>query len=282
MASKRILVLCGRPTAASPAQAESFIERLRAMADVVDVVHIDGDDPIDPVSTDMAIVLGGDGTFLGAARRLAGTDIPIVGVNMGRLGFLTEFSTDEFATHAEAILSGSVEAMPRMMLQVHIRRGGDLVFSSPAMNEVSILAGEPFRMVELSLTHSGVDVGAFFGDGLILATPTGSTGYTLSAGGPILMPGMRAIAMTPVAAHSLSIRPVVATADQPIVVRPLQINPGTTVSIDGQVQYPLVIGDAVEVRAAEHDLWVVQNPDRPFFGTLRTKLQWGRSPHHSE
>ena len=121
----------------------------------------------------------------------------------------------------------------------------------------------------------------FFGDGLVLATPTGSTGYTLSAGGPIIMPGMRAIAMTPVAAHSLSIRPVVTTPDGPILIRPLRSNPGTAASIDGQLHCSLEAGDVVEVTASHQDLMVVQNPDRPFFRTLMAKLQWGRSPHHN-
>jgi NAD+ kinase len=211
---------------------------------------------------------------------LAAAEIPVVGVNMGRLGFLTEFSVDDFCANAEEILAGRMTTVPRMMLDVRVRRVGRECFQSPAMNEVSILAGEPFRMIELSVSHLNVEVCTFFGDGLILASPTGSTGYTLSAGGPILMPGMRAIAMTPVAAHTLAIRPVVVPAEDPILVTPLQANPGTAASIDGQVRCPLHTGDVVEVRPYPSSLWVVQNPDWPFFRTLMSKLQWGRGPHH--
>jgi len=280
MAATRLLVLRGQPRAATPEQVDAFIAQLQAIAPIVDVVDARENDPIAADAADTAIVLGGDGTFLGAARRLAASRIPIVGVNMGRLGFLTEFSTEEFFQHAEAILAGRLTALPRLMLRVRILRGDTLRFESPAMNDVSILAGEPFRMIELNVRHAGVDVCTFFGDGLILSSPAGSTGYTLSAGGPILMPAMRAIVMTPVAAHSLSIRPVVTPANGPILIRPLRSNPGTAASVDGQLHCSLEAGDVVEVTANGQDLLVVQNPDRPFFRTLMSKLQWGRSPHH--
>jgi len=280
MAPTRLLILRGQPRSVPAEQIDAFIAKLRAITPIEDVLDARRSDPILAGAAGMAVVLGGDGTFLGAARRLADSDIPVVGVNMGRLGFLTEFSTEEFLQHADAILAGRLTVLPRLILRVRVFRGDTLCFESPAMNDVSILAGEPFRMIELNVRHAGLDVCTFFGDGLILSTPTGSTGYTLSAGGPILMPAMRAIAMTPVAAHSLSIRPVVTTADGPIAIRPLRSNPGTAASIDGQMRCLLEAGDVVEARANEHDLMVVQNPDRPFFRTLMSKLQWGRSPHH--
>lgn len=282
MNGKHALILCGRTTSATASQVETFVDHVRSFVAEVTVEDADAASPIAPRAADIAIVLGGDGTFLGAARRLAASTIPVVGVNMGRLGFLTEFSTREFARHGEAILGDGLPAVPRMMLCVRIHREGHVCYEGAAMNDVSIQAGEPFRMIELNVRHAGVDICTFFGDGLILATPSGSTGYTLSAGGPILMPGMRAIAMTPVAAHSLSIRPVVTVADGPIVVTPLRSNPGTAASIDGQRHCPLSEGDRLEVTAHDPDLLVVQNPDRPFFRTLMTKLHWGRSPHHQD
>jgi len=272
------------------------LARLRELTPSVEVTAARQGGRIEKGAADVAIVLGGDGTFLGAARRLVGSGIPVVGVNMGRMGFLTEFSAEDFYARIEDILrielptdgdpvsaeeirAGRIAAVPRMMLAVRVRRGGEVCFESPAMNEVGIQAGEPFRMIELNVRHNGVDVCTFVGDGLILATPTGSTAYTLSAGGPIVMPAMRAMAMTPVAPHSLSVRPVVMTAEYPVHVTPLQTNPGTTASIDGQVRFGLREQDVVEVRAAEHDLWVVQNPGWPFFRTLMTKLKWGENPH---
>jgi NAD+ kinase len=282
MITKHALILCGQTRAANAGQVDAFVRHVRSLVAEVTIDDADAPEPIAAAAADIAIILGGDGTFLGAARRLAASRIPVVGVNMGHLGFLTEFNTREFAHHAESILGDGLTALPRMMLRVRICRGEAVCYEGPAMNDVSIQAGEPFRMIELNVRHAGVDVCTFFGDGLILATPSGSTGYTLSAGGPILMPGMRAIAMTPVAAHSLSIRPVVAAADGPIVVTPLRSNPGTAASIDGQRHCPLSQGDRLEVTAHKPDLLVVQNPDRPFFGTLMSKLHWGRSPHHED
>ncbi len=282
MKTKRVLVLKGRTSAITPDLADPIIARLREATQDVYVTDSRDLTPIEADAADIAVVLGGDGTFLGAARRLGRSGIPVVGINMGRMGFLTEFSPAEFNTHFHAILTGKLTALPRMMLEVCVRREGKICFQSPAMNEVSIVAGEPFRMIELAVRHNEVDVCTFVGDGLVLATPTGSTAYTLSAGGPILMPGMQAIAMTPVAAHSLSIRPVVMTTEHPIHVTPLQANPGTTASIDGQIQCGLVRGDTVEIIASENKLLVVQNPAWPFFRTLMTKLKWAHSPHHHD
>ncbi len=277
MKAKRVVVLIGA-SAAGSSPAGKLLAELERLGGSVQVADAKDREPIAPGAADVAVVLGGDGTFLGAARRLAPSNIPVAGVNMGRLGFLTEFSVEDFLRHAEAILAGKLQALPRMMLQVRVKRDGHPCFESPAMNEVSIVAGEPFRMIELAVRHSGVDVCTFHGDGLVLATPTGSTGYTLSAGGPIVMPGMRAITMTPVAPHSLSVRPLVLDAEHTLTVRVLSANPGTTASIDGQLTCAFGPDDVVEVAAAPSDLWVVQNPDWPFFRTLMTKLHWSKDP----
>lgn len=281
MARKRILVLTNQPQQRLLEGVDPLVEELRQHGDVVDIADATLCDALPAEAADIAVVFGGDGTFLGAARRLAMSRIPLVGVNMGRLGFLTEFSVEEFRHQLPAILDGRLPTLPRMMLQVDICRNGKPCFSSPAMNEVSIVAGEPFRMIELSVQSNGTHVCTFMGDGLILATPTGSTGYTLSAGGPILEPSMDAIAVTPVAAHSLSIRPIVMNADHTVTVVPLQANPGTSASIDGQVRSQLAQGDVIEVSRSQHSLSVVRNPQWPFYRRLSTKLQWGRSPHHS-
>ena len=284
MAVESVLVLQDALKAAQPDASEAIVRELRERVVSVEVRDTRRCPPLEREAADVAVVLGGDGAFLGAARVLAKSDIPVIGVNLGRLGFLTEFNIDSFHQYLQAVLDQELQILPRMMLDVRVRQAGadadQPVFQSPAMNEVSILAGEPFRMMELAVRHHDVDVCTFLGDGLILSTPSGTTGHTLSAGGPILMPGMRAVAMTPIAAHSLSIRPVVMTADHLIQVRPLRANPGTTASIDGQLRCPLTEDCVVEVAAGTNDLRVVQNPDRPFFRTLLTKLQWGRSPHH--
>ncbi len=245
----------------------------------MEVANATNETPIPAGAADLAVVLGGDGSFLGVGRRLLLSQIPIVGVNLGRLGFLTEFSPADFLAQAKAILAGKALTVPRMMLDVRVCRGDKYCFQSPAMNDVSILAGEPFRMIELNVRHRTVEVCTFLGDGLIISSPSGSTAYTLSAGGPILMPSLEALVMTPVAAHSLSLRPVVLTSEYAVEVRPLRANPGTTASIDGQLRFGLAVGDIVEVVASPYRLHVVQNPRWPFFRTLRTKMQWGRGPH---
>jgi NAD+ kinase len=282
--AKRILVLCNREKVAGNPGARALLEELIASGHAVDVRESLHDQaPILARSADLAIVLGGDGTLLGAARMLAGAEIPVVGVNLGHLGFLTEFSVEDFRDYLPDILNEKLLTLPRMMLDVRVCRGGEhICFSSPAMNEVAILAGEPFRMIELAVQRNSTTVCTFLGDGLVLATPTGSTAYTLSAGGPILEPGMEAIAVTPVAPHSLSIRPLVVGVTHTITVTPLRVNPGTTASIDGQIGCPLIAGDVVQVSRSRHSLLVVQNPRWPFFQMLMTKLQWGRSPHHGD
>lgn len=280
MGNTRVLVLT-RPS--RPSVLERVQAVLAELDGTVEVVNVaDGRDTrrVEPGSADVAVVFGGDGTFLGAARRLCGAGMPVVGVNMGRMGFLTEFSVDEFRRHSRDILSGRMPLAHLMMLDVRICRGADTCFTSPAMNEVSVLAGPPFRMIELSVVQEDQAISTFLGDGLIVATPTGSTGYTLSAGGPIVEPRVEALTLTPVAAHSLALRPVVLSADETLTITPLRANPGTAASIDGQVSTPLQEGDRVEVRRGPHRLPVVKNPAWPFFRTLSSKLQWGRSPHH--
>jgi NAD+ kinase len=258
--------------------AQTLIQRLREQAESVEVADAADETPIAAGAAEVAVVLGGDGSFLGAARRLAKSKIPVVGVNLGRLGFLTEFNPKDFLELLPDILAKKLTVLPRMMLCVQVCRGGRPCFDSQAMNDVSIVAGEPFRMIELNVTHRDVEVCTFLGDGLIVSTPSGSTAYTLSAGGPILMPGMQAMVMTPLAAHNLYIRPVVLTSEFAVQIRPLRANAGTTASIDGQIRCPLAVGDVVEVVASPDYLWVVQNPRWPFFRTLRTKMQWGRNP----
>lgn len=279
MDSRRVIVLW-HETRAVVARCENLLAWMRNLAGDVRSVDAREDGPVESGSADLAVVFGGDGTFISAARKLADARIPVVGVNLGRLGFLTEFSEGDFRRHAEDILHGHCSVELRMMLHVIIRRGDEICFETPAMNEVAIVAGPPHRMIELGIQHNGQDVTTFLGDGLIVATPSGSTGYNLSAGGPILAPSMEAIAVTPIAAHSLSVRPIVVSAGHTVTVTPHRANPGSAASVDGQVMCQLHQGDRVEVRRHETALPVVQNPDWPFFKTLGAKLQWGRSPHH--
>jgi NAD+ kinase len=228
----------------------------------------------------LAIVFGGDGTLLASGRVVAHLDIPLLGVNMGKLGFLADYNVEHLKKHLPEILDGRIRPLERMMLHVSVNNCEHHRFSSPAANDVSISAGRPFRMIDLLVDQGESTIAQYLGDGVIVSTPTGSTGYNLSAGGPILVPDLDAVAITPIAAHTLSIRPIVASAGEPIRITASSVNEGTTVLIDGQVPSGLCDGDTVEVRRFDHPLKIVPHPGRSFFRTLAGKLNWGLSPHH--
>lgn len=233
-------------------------------------------------SADLCIVFGGDGTLLAAARLLAGTGVPLVGVNMGKLGFLAEYNVEHMQKHLDEILSGQIPPTERVMLDVSIARNGKEIFRSPAANDVAISAGEPFRMIDLDVTQGDSQVSRYRGDGLVISTPTGSTGHNMSVGGPILAPTLDAVVITPVAPHTLSVRPIVVASDRAIHVEAIVVNPGTAVIIDGQATCSLKDGDIVEVGKCNCSVKIVSHPGRGFFKTLADKLHWGHSPHHND
>ena len=167
------------------------------------------------------------------------------------------------------------------MLQVSIQGPGREAFTCPAANDLAIAAGAPFRMIDLSVAQGGCELARYVGDGLVISTPNGSTGYNMSAGGPILDPTLDSVAITPVAPHTLSLRPIVVRSDVPIRILASSVNEGTAVIIDGQVSMALAAEDVVDVARAPHGALIVPHPGRTFFDTLAGKLQWGRSPHHS-
>ncbi len=236
--------------------------------------------PADLGDVALAIVFGGDGTLLASGRVVAHLDIPLLGVNMGKLGFLADYNVEHLKKHLPDILAGRIRPVERMMLHVSVNNCEHHRFSSPAANDVSISAGRPFRMIDLLVAQGESTIAQYLGDGVIVSTPTGSTGYNLSAGGPVLVPDLDAVAITPIAAHTLSIRPIVASAAEPIRITASSVNEGTTVLIDGQVPAGLCDGDTVEVRRFDHPLKIVPHPGRAFFRTLAGKLNWGLSPHH--
>jgi NAD+ kinase len=166
-----------------------------------------------------------------------------------------------------------------MTLDVAIRKcDGDTV-CSPAANDVAISAGEPFRMIGVRVTQGEQTIAQYRGDGLVVAAPTGSTGYNLSAGGPILVPTLEAMVLTPIAPHTLSLRPIVVGTAEPIEIVAETVNRGTNVLLDGQIRFPLCPNEAVTVRPGPRPALIVPHPGRPFFHTLAEKLHWGRNPH---
>ena len=231
-----------------------------------------------PTLVDLVLVLGGDGTMLTMADRVAeaGCDIPILGVNFGHLGFLTDLSWPELFAALEAVLAGDVRIETRLILKAAVCRGGEVVDSRMALNDVVITRGALSRIIELSVTVGGEFVARFNGDGLIIASPTGSTAYNLSAGGPILHPAVDALVLTPIAPHTLSNRPVVIPAWAEVQVQPFVAGPTeeAVVTLDGQSGLRLEPGDVVSVSRNPSPVRLVHATSHSYFEVLRKKLKW--------
>jgi len=227
---------------------------------------------------DLAIVVGGDGTLLNAARSLADTGCAVLGVNLGRLGFLVDVSPEDMDTQINSILGGDFIEEPRTLLHAMVTRDGEPVDESTALNDVVINKKDIARMIELDTWIDGHFLNRNRSDGLIVATPTGSTAYALSGGGPILHPGLDAIALVPICPHTLSNRPIVINHDSCIEI---VIHEGTLqaqISCDGQVNLTLDPGDRVTVRRHVHDLRLLHPPGHDYFDVLRKKLRWSEQP----
>jgi NAD+ kinase len=246
------------------------------------------------IPADLVLVLGGDGTLLSVARRLRGRQVPIAGVNFGRLGFLASFSPAEFQLRLPELASGRLPVTRRLALEASIvpaRSGCNLADLSDvaakrklvatALNDAVITAGPPFRMTELELGENGETVVRFFGDGLIVSTPSGSTAYNVSAGGPIIAPEVAAMVVTPICPHSLSFRPVVIPATSTLLVRMVRVNAGTTLFLDGQVSSRLDKDDHVVIRRSPQDVLLIENPAAQRWRSLAHKLHWALSPNYS-
>jgi NAD+ kinase len=280
------LVIFGDPAKGPVAEAiEEFSRFLRDKAQIVASCYIEKC-TIDVLGkSDFAIVFGGDGSIISAARDLSQANVPVIGVNLGKLGFLAEFSVSELKALFDSIVSGKAPIERRMLLGCGVSRacdGDSEVFRSTAVNEVFVTAGPPYRMIELMIAVDGQHVAGCVSDGLIVSTPTGSTAYNLSAGGPILDGSMEAMVITPICPHSLSFRPIVIDASSQVEVRCTRVNEGTTVSIDGQVSRQLSADDVVRVAREESSFLVVNNPLRTRWQTLASKLSWAERPKYEK
>lgn len=230
---------------------------------------------------DFAIVFGGDGSIISAARQLSQENIPVIGVNLGKLGYLAEFSVAELKNCFSDIVSGKANIEKRMMMDCKVLQKGKERFCSSAINDVFITAGPPFNMIELRIAVDGQPLAGCVSDGLVISTPTGSTAYNLSAGGPVLAGNMEAMVITPLCPHSLSFRPIVINANSKIDVFGLRVNKGTTLSVDGQVSCELTTDDVVKVGRAKGNFLVVNNPVRTQWDTLAAKLSWAEKPRYN-
>lgn len=225
---------------------------------------------------DLLVVVGGDGTLLAAARLLAGREIPILAINYGGLGFLTSVTMSEYHGDLERILLGEFVSDRRMMLIAKLIRDGKTISSGRALNDVVVNKGTPARMIEVEVCVNDDYVSTFRADGLIVATPTGSTAYNLSAGGPIVHPDLSALLVTPICSHTLTNRPIVLPDDSRLTITfKSHGEEGVYATIDGQVGLPLEGGDILEVRSARERVEVIAPRGKSYFDVLRDKLKWG-------
>ncbi len=225
---------------------------------------------------DLAIVIGGDGTLLNVARNLADWQIPLIGVNLGRLGFLTDIPAENMLTDIGRMLDGDYETEERFLLSASIQRHGEIVHSSNAFNDVVVNKRELARLIEFETYLDGEFVTGMAADGIIIATPTGSTAYALSAGGPLLHPTLSAIVLVPICPHTLSDRPIVVSSDSVVeIAMTRKKDQRAHVTLDGQLDYPLQDEDRISVRRAPHSICLWHPSGRNHYDVLRTKLHWG-------
>jgi NAD+ kinase len=228
-------------------------------------------------SLDALITFGGDGTLLRGARQLAGRETPILGVNLGRVGFLTTATRESLDAALDALVSGKYSIERRQALRAAIRDAeGETRSTQIAVNDVAVHKGGVARVIRVNVFIQGENVGPYSADGIIVATPTGSTAYSLSAGGPIVVPGVEAIIVTPIAAHTLAVRPLVVPATYRIVIEPIAgWSDDLLVSFDGQTGTTLAPGESVDVCRADHRVCLIRLAGEGFFGRMRQKLHWG-------
>jgi NAD+ kinase len=233
--------------------------------------------PFDGVVLDALLTFGGDGTLLRGARLLAGQETPILGVNLGRVGFLTSATRESLKPALESLVAGQFQIDRRLALRAAIRDPeGETRAIQMAVNDVAVHKGGVARVIRVNVFIQGENVGPYSADGLIVATPTGSTAYSLSAGGPIVVPGVEAMVVTPIAAHTLAVRALVVPATYRIVIEPMAgWADDLLVSFDGQTGTTLAPGESVDVCRAEHRVCLIRLGGEGFFERMRQKLHWG-------
>lgn len=229
----------------------------------------------DDLDADLVVTLGGDGTLLHAARRLAGRPIPIFGVNLGGLGFLTAGTPDTFAEDIGAFLESDVPVVARATLAAEVRREGRPAARHHGLNDAVVHKGGGQRVLQLSLRVDGDELGSPPADGVIVSTPTGATGYNLSAGGPLVLPGVEAIALTLISPHTLAARPLVVSAASTIEIRVGRGGDDARLVLDGQVEEPLAVGDEVVVRRGERSVLLAGIGQGTYLRRLRSRFGWG-------
>jgi NAD+ kinase len=223
-------------------------------------------------NVDLAIVMGGDGTMLSVARSLIDNEVPLIGINRGRFGFLTDLRVEDMLQQIDRILAGEYSREPRVLLTAKVERNGQEFYADYALNDVVVKSA--LRLIEIEVVIDGEFVHKQRSDGLIISTPTGTTAYALSAGGPILHPNLHAISLVPICPHTLSNRPIAVHSDSLIEVTLVQFDEAQ-LSFDGQFQLALEVGDKIIIKRAEQTVSLLHPSDYRYFDMLRNKLNWG-------
>jgi NAD+ kinase len=274
------IVILGNGTKLEVPEAAHHLARAMESSPALHLVDIDlgSDGDLSELEADVALVLGGDGTVLHTARRMGDRPIPVLGVNLGRLGFLADLTPEEFLERLGDLANRHYTVENLMTLQCTLAPAHGQARFFRGLNDVVLRAAPAFHLLEIGLSIDGESVMSFRGDGLIVATPVGSTAHSLSAGGPILPPDAHMFVVTPICAHTLTQRPLVDSCHKVYEMIPQGDGAATYLVIDGQVQIPLSAGDRVAIRRGSTPFPMVRLPGHSFYRTLRDKLGWGVTP----
>lgn len=226
--------------------------------------------------TDLLIVLGGDGTLLGAARQFSESEVPILAVNLGGLGFMTSVTVEEAFPLLEDVLAGRHRLSPRMMLKAELLRGGEIIERGQALNDAVVTKAALSRIVELDVSVNGSFLARYRADGLIVSTPTGSTAYSLAAGGPILYPVLQAFVLTPICPHMLTNRPLVLPDSVRLELDFNALDEQAYLTLDGQTGQELLRGDRIMISKSPYRVMLVRPQEQTYYKVLRSKLRWGQ------
>jgi len=263
----------------------SEIERLRPLiSNVVDIVCEDFayNEDIAKCAADIAIVLGGDGSILRAAKQMGGSQIPVLGLNLGKLGFLADIHPDAVVEALKCVVAGKYKLVDHLMIRCQILRDGKVIADEIGLNEVSILGGPPFDIQKIDLYVDDELATSYYCDGLIISTPIGSTAHNLSAGGPILRKNLQAFVISPISPHTLTVRPVVDTADRIYEIVVSKPNESTCAVLDGQALSPLTADDRLRIQRADPVFQMIQVAGNSYYRTLREKLGWSGQFNHKK
>jgi NAD+ kinase len=242
------------------------------------IIDISDEEELGKVSADLAFVFGGDGTILSASRKLNGRQIPLIGVHLGKFGFLAELTSREISDSLDKIFAGEYVISQRMLLTCKVTRSKQVINETLGLNDAVISGTSLSRLISIKLYVNEKIVTTYSSDGLIVSTPAGSTAHSLSAGGPIVTPDMEAFIITPICPHTLSNRPLVVSGDSKIEMEQISESKGVGLTVDGQIYFDIKVGDRIVIEKAENKLQLIDMQTRTFFDVLREKLDWRGQP----